>query len=117
MRPLWFLSRSVGDVIVVTFLEGVGSGGDVFWRVDEIRVAMGDSQRLVLNLSHLPGVTSIFLGMLIRLQRRLQCGRDSLRLCGLRPETRDVFRATRLENIFDLYREERDAIESFPSLM
>jgi anti-anti-sigma factor len=109
-KRLWFVRRPLGDAVVLTFLSGTGTDSDVFWRVDELRSGLEDFSRFVLDLSHLPNISSIFLGMLIRLHRRAVRDQERMRICGLHPEVIDVLRASVLSGLFEVYENEEEAL-------
>jgi anti-anti-sigma factor len=109
---LWFVRRSLGDAVVLTFLSGAGTDSDVFWRVNELRLGLNDFSRFVLDLSYLPNISSIFLGMLIRLHRRAVRDQERMRICGLHPEVIDVLRASMLGRLFEVYENEEEALDA-----
>ena len=58
--------------------------------------------RLVIDFSAVHFLASPVLGHLIRLKKRLVAGRGRLSLRHLRPDLVEVFRITRLDQVFDL---------------
>jgi anti-sigma B factor antagonist len=112
-RLLWFVEKEVGDIIVVTFLPGLLVGSEALERVDELLVTLGSSRRLLLDLSELRLITSMFLGMLVPLNRRMAADRKTLKLCGLRPAGRDAFKVTRFDRLFEIHADVVTAIQSF----
>jgi anti-anti-sigma factor len=112
-RLLWFVEKQVGDIIVVTFLPGLLVGSEAMERVDELLVTLGNSSRLVLDLSELRLITSMFLAMLVPLNKRMTAAGKSLKLCGLRPAGRDIFKITSLNRLFDIHDDAVAAIRSF----
>jgi anti-sigma B factor antagonist len=68
---------------------------------------------LVLNLSRMRVVSSMLLGMLVVLYRRMLAANGAVKLCGLRADTRDVFRTTKLDRVFEIYEDEQTALNSF----
>ena len=110
---LWFVCKEVEGVLVFNFLPGLVVGSEAVQRADELLAALGDASRLVLNLSHMRLVTSMFLAMLIPLKKRMVSGGKALKLCGLRPAVRDVFRVTGLEQTFDICGDEHTAVSGF----
>jgi anti-anti-sigma factor len=59
--------------------------------------------RVVLDLSELQFVASLSLGELIRFRRDLQTYGGELRLASARPNVEEVFRKTRLVELFPMY--------------
>ena len=112
-HPVWFVRRARDEAVVLTFLTGLVSGSESLGRLDEVTAAMGNAPRVVVNLSQMRFISSMFLGMLVALNRRIVAAKAALRLCGLRPGEREVFRATRLDTVFDIREDEPSALASF----
>jgi anti-sigma B factor antagonist len=110
---LWFLRKQVGDVVVLTFLPGLITGSESVHRVDEVVSAIGDARRVVLNLSHLRFVASLFLGMLVVLHKRMASSNKELRICGVQPNAAVVFGVTKLDTVFSIHEDEMTAQEGF----
>ena len=107
---LWFVRKKTGSAVVLTFLPGLISGSDPVLRVDEITAAAGETPRLVLNLGHLRLISSMFLAMLIVVYRRTLTAERTLKLCGLEDVNLDVFRVTKLDWLFDICVDEKQAV-------
>ena len=113
-RPLWFLRKHRDGVVILTFLPGLMAGNEAMSRVHEVQEAVGSASQLILNLSPMHFVASIFLGMLIVIYRRMVAASGTVKLCGpLHPDTLDVFRSTKLDRLFDIYEDEQTALNSF----
>jgi anti-anti-sigma factor len=67
---------------------------------------------LVLDFSAVSYVASVDLGMLLKLRQQLHTLDRRLRLFGLRPKVRELFRITSLDLVLDLYDTEHQAMES-----
>lgn len=112
-RPLWFVRKCSQGVVVLTFLPGLMSGSDAMGRVQQVQEAVANSSRLLLNLSRMRLVSSMFLGMLVVLYQRILAVDGTTKLCGLNPDVLFVFKATRLDRIFDICEDEQTALKSF----
>lgn len=82
-------------------------------QVDDVVAVIGNSRRVVLNLSHLRSVSASFLGMLVRLHRRMVTAQAALKICGLRRESLEVFQVTKLDKVFSIHYNEQNALKSF----
>ncbi len=111
-RWLWFVRRTVGDVALLTFLPGLIVGSESAGRVDEVLAAVGDCSGLILDVSRLRLTSSVFLGMLVALHRTWQPLHGRLKVCGLGRNSREAFKATHLEVLFDIYEDEQAALAS-----
>jgi len=107
---LWFVRKKTGSAVVLTFLPGLISGSDPVVRVGEIMTAAGDAARLVLNLSHLRLISSMFLAMLVVVYRRMLAVERTLQLCGFQDHDIELFRITKLDYLCDIYSDEKEAL-------
>lgn len=107
---LWFVRKTAGSAVVLTLLPGLISGSEALQRANEIMAAAGNAPRLVLNLGHLRLISSMFLGMLIVIYRRMLRAERTLKLCGLRGDNLEPFRITKLDWLFDICENEEQAL-------
>ena len=112
-HPVWFVCKPSDKAVVLTFLTGLVSGSESLGRLDEVTSAVGSSSRIVVDLSRMRFISSMFLGMLVALHRRVVAAQGAMRLCGLRSGEREVFKATRLDTVFDIREDEPSALASF----
>ena len=66
--------------------------------------------RLVVNLTGVRYLSSEVLAILAGLQRKVDPARRSIMLCGLDPLLRDMVRITHLDRVFDIYKDEAEAL-------
>lgn len=72
-------------------------------------VRRADSPRLVLDFSGVTRMSSMMLGTLIMLQKRVRQKGGRLALCGIDPELREVFVVARLDQSLNIQDTEADA--------
>lgn len=73
----------------------------------------GGHRKLVLNFAHVKFLSSAALGKLISLDKRVKLAGGALKLSNIRPQIYEVFAITRLNQIFDIYETELEALEDF----
>jgi len=112
-RLLWFVRKPRDEVAVLIFLPGLISGSESLSRLPEVTSAIGSASRIALDLSRLRVITSMFLGMLVSLQKSVVGTGGTLKLFGVSPGQREVFRATKLDTVFSIYGDESSALASF----
>ena len=106
----------VGDVTVVHFrdqriIEDLGiqeMGQELFHLVEG-----EDRKKLVLNFSSVGFMSSAALGKLITLDKKVKAKGGVLKLCNIRPEIYEVFAITRLDRLFDIKKDESEALAAF----
>ncbi len=110
---IWFVRRSIDETVILTFLPGLMMSSESLGRVSEVKAAIGEAPRAILDLAHLHFLSSIFLGLLVALHRWLDADARALRVCSVQPDNREVFRITKLDGMFTLCDDEQIALESF----
>ena len=68
---------------------------------------------LVLDFRHVRFLSSAVLGLLIRFSKRVCEQGGQLKLCNIHPGIYEVFKITRLTNIFDIYESVDSATQAF----
>ena len=106
----------VGDVTVVRVLDrkllheaNINEVGRELSRL----VESDGAERLLLDFGRVDFLSSAALGQLIVLDKKLKTRGGRLRLCGIRPEIREVFLLTRLDRVFDIHEDESSALAAF----
>jgi len=70
---------------------------------------------LILDFCNVRFLSSVVLGLLIRISKKIYERDGQLRLCNINPKIHEVFKITRLTKIFDIYKDTEDAVESLPA--
>jgi anti-sigma B factor antagonist len=112
---LWFTSERVGDVVAVRLTDNRVAVMELLDLLDNA-VEEGAVSRLLLDFARIQQVSSAALGKLVKLMSHAQAVRGRLKLCGLHPDLRQVFKITRLDRVFDIYETEAEALAAFGSL-
>jgi anti-sigma B factor antagonist len=68
---------------------------------------------LVLDFRHVKFLSSAVLGLLIRISKRVYEQGGELRLCNIHPGIYEVFKITRLTNVFEIFEDVESATQSF----
>lgn len=70
-------------------------------------------RKILLDFSQVKFLSSMMLGVLIRLQKRAAGINGRIAIYGLRPDLMKIFQITRLDKLFDFYDDEEKALNSF----
>ena len=108
--------EEVGDVTVAKFLDkkilDEGNiqiiGNQLFALVEE-----DARQKIVLDFSNVEYLSSAALGKLITLNKKLQGVSGRLVLCNIDPQIYEVFEITKLNKLFNIQKEEQEALQAF----
>jgi len=106
----------VDDVTVVRFVDRKildtaniqELGNELFELVES-----DNRQRLLLDFSGVEFLSSAALNKLILLERSVKKHGGQLKLCCLRPEIQEVFEITRLNQMFEVFDGQSDALAAF----
>jgi anti-anti-sigma factor len=97
---LWFTWEDLGDVQVIKPTGKVLQAESFGSLLDTVSVRPG--MRLVLDFSDVQYLSSNALGKLINLKKKLGAARGRLQFRGLSTDLREVFRITRLDQVFEV---------------
>lgn len=108
-----FSARVIGNVKI---LELSGSFDTYNTQVanDWLQAACAESPaNIVINMKNVVFLDSMGLSVLVRSVKRSRENNGDVRLCGLNPNIRMVFELTRLNDLFEIYNAEEEAVEAF----
>jgi anti-sigma B factor antagonist len=108
--------RNQGGVMVVRFGEHrildeltIKKFGDELIRVAD----RDDCHDLLLNFIGVIGLSSVMLGIMLMLRKKMSLKPGRIKLCNVGPEIMDVFHATKLGQLFEILGAEQDALKAF----
>jgi anti-sigma B factor antagonist len=100
-------------------------GGITIVRFDDIQIGpdsrealygLAEDERhtkIVLDLSDVWALSSLALGILANFQQRVEAKGGRLKLCGLNANLKQLFRMTKLDQIFNIHETQKEAVEDF----
>ena len=106
----------LGDVTVVRFVDKKildeasiqELGAELFGLVEQ-----DNRKAILLDFGNVEFLSSAALGKLITLDRKVKTHKGRLKLFGIRPEILEVFQITKLNKVFDIRKDEPEAIAAF----
>jgi len=106
----------LGDVTIVRFLDkkildeaGILELGTELFGLVELE----NRKSLLLNFAGVEFLSSAALGKLITLDRKVKSNKGRMKMSNIRPEILEVFQITKLNKIFDIRKEEAEAVSAF----
>lgn len=112
----FYTVQRTGDVVVVTFRHSQILDAVTIERISANLKDLIDERgedRFVFDLSLVTYLSSSALGMLIGIQRRVAQTGARLKLCGISEDIMEVFQITKLDTVFDIYKDVPAALEAF----
>lgn len=108
--------ESIEGVTVVSFVDTKIVTEENIQEVGEQLYELVESQghkTLLLNFGNVQYLSSAALGKLINLKKKVGAVKGQLKLCCIHPDLLEVFRITRLDQVFEIYGEEAQALDKF----
>src|SRR5271156_3284265 len=115
--PMKTVSRQVGEISIVD-VKGritVGEGNIMLREVITSLLEKGNKQ-ILLNLHGVAYIDSSGLGELVRTHTTLHRQGGQLKMANLNEKVLELFKATSLHKVFDIYTDEAGALDSFGAL-
>jgi anti-anti-sigma factor len=106
-------SHQIGDVVAVRCVGRIVAGEESLPLRLEIEKSLLETKKFVLHLGGIAYIDSGGLGALVRSLGTLRAVRGDLKLCELSPLLTQLFEATHLKGIFEIYGTEKEAVEAF----
>jgi anti-anti-sigma factor len=110
----------VADVRVVVAAPGLGDGiqamkAGILELGTELfgLVELENRKSLLLNFAGVEFLSSAALGKLITLDRKVKSNKGRMKMSNIRPEILEVFQITKLNKIFDIRKDEAEAVSAF----
>lgn len=105
--------RTVDGILAIECSGRIVFGEESSLLRDEVKKAIQDNKRIVLNLGEVNYIDSGGLGTLVALQTTAQNAGATIRLANLTKRVGDLLQVTKLLTVFDVRDSEYDALESF----
>jgi len=108
--------ETINDVLVVSFVDTKIVSEENIQEVGEQLYSLVEDQghtKLLLNFSNVQYLSSAALGKLIQLKKKVNAVKGTLKLCCIHPDLLEVFKITRLDQVFPIYKDEQSALDSF----
>lgn len=98
--------------IVTLANEKILDDEDIKALEDSIMPLIDGPVNLVIDFTNVHFLSSAVLGLLIRISKRVNENKGRLKLCGIGARIFDIFKITRLDEIFDIYDDAKKALSS-----
>jgi anti-sigma B factor antagonist len=112
----WYVQRNDGDVAVISFSQDHILDAVMIDKMGASLKALVDGEprtQFVLDFDNVEYLSSSALGMLISLQKKVALKSGRLKLSGIKDSIMEVFRITKLDEVFDIYKNDAAAVEAF----
>ena len=109
-------TETIDGVTVVSFVdtkivteESIQEVGDQLYQLVDVE----GKKQLLLNFGNVQYLSSAALGKLINLKKKVGAVKGKLKLCCIHPDLLEVFRITRLDQVFEISPDEQAALNKF----
>jgi anti-anti-sigma factor len=113
-----YATKRVNGILVIIFRQNQMLNAVTIEQVSaglKELIDAADEEKFVVDFSQVDYLSSSALGMLISLQRRVMQKKGQIRLSGISQEIMEVFHITKLDTVFDIYKDAVAAVEAFRS--
>ena len=111
------ISKNVNEVLIVGF--GVNKLLDQSDIANVAKALMATAteaekdQKILLSFQGVSFMSSAMLGRLVMFNKKCKQQDVKLKVCSISPEIFEIFKLTKMNKMFDIYADEKKAIESF----
>jgi len=106
------LKKTVGGVVILEVTPGIMPEHQDIDSVAETLVRSANLRRVIVDLSDVELISSVFAARLVALNKRIRAAKGRLILCGMNRLARETFRGCRLDTLFDISEDEESALAS-----
>jgi anti-anti-sigma factor len=107
---LWCSKKTVGGVVILEVTPGITPQHEDIERLAETFVRSGGLTRVIVDLSDLELISSVFAARLVALNKRIRAARGRLILCGINRLVRETFQGCRMDRLFEISDDEGAAL-------
>ncbi len=106
--------RQIGHVAVVDLAGKITVGeGDAVLREGVFKLLQSDQKQILLNLRKVPYMDSAGIGEMVACYKAARDKNGTVKLLNPSEKVSDLLQITRLEEVFETYRDEKEALHSF----
>ncbi len=106
--------RQIGHVAVVDLVGKITvRDGDAVLREGVFKLLQSDQKQILLNLRKVPYVDSTGIGEMVACYKAVRDKNGTVKLLNPSEKVSDLLQITRLEEVFETYRDENEALGSF----
>ncbi len=110
---LTLATRTKDGILVVDCSGRIVFGEESSLLRGTVEKALSENKRIVLNLGEVNYMDSDGLGILVVLRTSAKNAGGAIKLTSLNKQVRDLLQMTKLSMVFDVYKSEAEAVESF----
>jgi anti-sigma B factor antagonist len=112
VKPRISIYYAQNTTVVTLTDEKILEGEDIKALEDSVMPLIDGPVNLVIDFSSVHFLSSAVLGLLIRVSKRINENKGRLKLCSISPRIYDIFKITRLDEIFEIYPDAKKAMQS-----
>jgi anti-sigma B factor antagonist len=109
--------QDAGEVLVVTFKQAsildqavIDQIGQEF---NQAELEAASNRKLLVDFRTVEYMSSAMLGKIVQLHKRCKADKIKLKLCGIGSNPLEVFKITRLDKLFEIYKDAATALPTF----
>ncbi len=112
LKPRISVYHAPNATVVTLTDEKILEDVDIRGLEDSIMPLIDGEVNLVIDFSSVNFLSSAVLGLLIRVSKRVNENNGKLKLCSINPKIYEIFKITRLDEIFEIYSDAKKAMQT-----
>lgn len=117
MTTTCLLVHEKGDVVVASFtavrIADQASVAQIEKEFQAVTVQAASARKLLIDFSSVDFISSMMIGLIVRLHSRCKREGISLKFCGVSSTILEAFKVTGLRKVLEIYPDEVQALEAF----
>ncbi|MBI3836688.1 MAG: STAS domain-containing protein [Planctomycetia bacterium] len=106
-----------GEVLVANFKQASILDQNIIDQIgrefEQAELEAASNRKLLLNFQTVEYMSSAMLGKLVQLHKRCKADKTRLKLCSISKNPLEVFQITRLDRLFEIYKDATTALAAF----
>ena len=108
------VEEDINGVTIVNFVDKkILDEANIQQLGEELFSLVDGPRKILLNFSNVEYLSSAALGKLITTNKSVQAAGGKLRLCCIHPQIYEVFKITKLNKLFEIFKDEQTALDGF----
>jgi anti-anti-sigma factor len=105
--------KKKGEISIVE-IDGAIKSGMEFDLADELESCMHDVKvpKIIVDMKKVPFINSAALGILLNIYKEIERRNGRFGLCSISPDVDHLLEITKLGSVFDIYKNQDDALDS-----
>ncbi len=112
VQAFTFNPESLNGMVLVTLTGSLSEENNNKAKDEFLKILKDPPKKLVVDLTRIDYISSSGIALLVSILCRCRQMSCAMSICGLRTDTRELFRLTRLNQVFEIFNDVAEALKS-----